>query len=743
VPSDFDILFIADARLAGGTSTALASEIRAAEKAGFACGLLCVQGPLIKRLRPFHPEIRAAIDRGAVRWVDPSCAIVCRLAIVHHPMLFPAFPSQRLRVLAEHVVIVAHQPPSDGIGQLEYDIRQRVAVLTEVFGRPPLVAPVGPNVRRLFKSVPHEGVEFVPEDWHNLIDLKEWPARPFKPLGDPTVIGRHARPSDLKWPDTREEILAAYPVSPEFIVRVLGAAPFITERIGFAPANWQLLPFGSVEVRAFLAGLDVFVYFHSARWVEAFGRSILEALATGLITILPLTFKDTFEDAAIYSEPHGVRDVLMRLKSDADAAENQARRARSVVEERFSADRFGARLSQLFDLQPARGMIPARFALDGSAVGDRGPRNLLFVSTNGIGLGHLTRQLAVAKRLRPSLRPVFFTISSAVKLVRDAGYLVEHTPSHRYVGAQSDRWNEVLAEEILEAIVFHRPAAVVFDGPVPYSGLISALRAFPEVRKIWIRRAMWREIHRKSLMSTSLFDAVIEPGDLARSDDFGPTRAQRDSVNHVEPVIMLAPDERTSRDEARAELGIAEKKIVVAFQLGAGNNFEFAPVRHVLLEALTQRLNCTVLEFVSPITDHAEKLQPTHSNHRILDIYPSYRLSRAFDFAVSAAGYNSFHENILGGIPTLFIPNEAAEMDQQLTRATWAERRGLARTLRAWDVYHAAEVVAEFASAEVREDMRLCCSRITAGDGAKEIARFVEEATYAVEVDVRAESSLR
>jgi len=44
-----DILFVADVRFEGGTSTALAVEIRAAARAGFKTGLLAVKGPLLRR----------------------------------------------------------------------------------------------------------------------------------------------------------------------------------------------------------------------------------------------------------------------------------------------------------------------------------------------------------------------------------------------------------------------------------------------------------------------------------------------------------------------------------------------------------------------------------------------------------------------------------------------------------------------------------------------------------------------
>ena len=48
---------------------------------------------------------------------------------------------------------------------------------------------------------------------------------------------------------------------------------------------------------------------------------------------------------------------------------------------------------------------------------DATERNIVFVSSNGIGLGHLTRQLAVAERLAAGWHPLFVTMSYAAGLV--------------------------------------------------------------------------------------------------------------------------------------------------------------------------------------------------------------------------------------------------------------------------------------------------------------------------------------
>ena len=67
--------------------------------------------------------------------------------------------------------------------------------------------------------------------------------------------------------------------------------------------------------------------------------------------------------------------------------------------------------------------------------------------------------------------------------------------------------------------------------------------------------------------------------------------------------------------------------------------------------------------------------------------FPLSRRFRAFDLAVSAAGYNSFHELLRFGIPTLFIPNQDTALDDQQGRAQFAADRGTgshARAVSAW-----------------------------------------------------------
>ena len=239
---------------------------------------------------------------------------------------------------------------------------------------------------------------------------------------------------------------------------------------------------------------------------------------------------------------------------------------------------------------------------------------------------------------------------------------------------------------------------------------------------------MWREVHRKFLDLTDRFTVVIEPGELADEFDTGPTKEVRDKVLLVPPVLHLAPDERLERNAALQVLDVPDGTMVVALQLGSGDNFDMRGVRSAVLRALLDRSDTLVLDIRSPIRADFGPDEPVGPRHRIVELFPSFRYSRAFDAAIVAPGYNTFHENILGAVPTLFVPNEANEMDLQLNRARWAEQAGLGLVMRRErDLAHVDSFIEQLLDPTERERMATRCKAIPWTNGADVIARYIED----------------
>ncbi len=97
----------------------------------------------------------------------------------------------------------------------------------------------------------------------------------------------------------------------------------------------------------FLSTLDVFVYYTHPDLVEAFGRTIIEAMAVGVPAILPHDYREVFGEAAIYAKPSEVKENVDRLMADDDYYETQVQTARAYVEKHFGYTKHARRLSGL------------------------------------------------------------------------------------------------------------------------------------------------------------------------------------------------------------------------------------------------------------------------------------------------------------------------------------------------------------------------------------------------------------
>jgi UDP:flavonoid glycosyltransferase YjiC (YdhE family) len=720
----YDIVIVLDPRFPGGTSAGVAAELEAQARAGYRTALVALKAPVLRFPHPFHPAIRAAVEAGWCEIVDPEARLDARLLLVHHPQVMTHPPLRPLRIRTEQRLLVVQHPPFDGAGAPSYDWRQIADHAAEVFGEPVLWAPLGPAVRAQLQALGAEAPPLLDEDWPHVLDPARWAVARPDFVGPGCVIGRHARPDPLKWPATREEILEIYPADSDFTVRILGGGPFLAALVGGIPASWQVLPFDHAAPQAFLAGIDFFVYYHHPRWVEAFGRTVIEALGAGCVAVLPPTFRAVFGDAALYAEASSAARLVRELRRTPERVAEQRRRGLTAVQERFSLDAHGRRLAALIGPPGARGGGPRSAAR---------PRRILLISSNGVGLGHLTRTLAIARRLPPPLQPVIVTMSQALAIVAEQGFLVEHLPFHGYLEADAQVWNQHLAAELGEIFAFYDPRVILFDGHVPYAGLVEAFGRAPAAWTVWVRRGMWQaDAGTTPLEREAAFDCVIEPRDLAERMDRGPTRGHRTRTRRVPPIRLLDPAETLSRGAARAELGLPSEGRCVLLQLGSGNNFDYGAVRERLLERLRVLPDVTVAAVRSPIA-YATPEPP--ADVRSLVVFPLARHLPAFDAAISAAGYNSYHELLQAGVPTLFVPNENPTMDDQLARARHAERQGLALCLRAHELYRARDRLEQLLDPEEQALLRARMAALDPANGAPDAARIVAEMAWCLRAD--------
>jgi Glycosyltransferase family 28 C-terminal domain len=666
-----DVLILSDLRFPGGTSHSLAEEIAAQAQAGWSTGLFHMNGPLLSRVGPVNPRIREQIGRGTARLFLGDCPIKAKVVVVRHPAVLQAAADQLPRIEAELVVLVANAPPTDIDGHRHYRPGVVDRIARERFGINPIWAPIGPLVREAIASDIPAGLQ--DRDWVNIIDVDAWRVDRQGWRSDRAVIGRHSRPSAQKWPSDPKVIQAVYPVDGSAIVKILGGADPARDVLGYLPESWQVIPFGGLDPREFLAGLDFFVYYHHPAWMEAFGRNILEAMASGVPAILPTHFRSLFGDAAIYAEPAGVSSVLAQLYGDRAAYEDIVVRSESLVRTRFGYEAHQRRISELIGPPET---VAEQNPMPSSARRAKPTRpSLLLISSNGAGMGHLTRLMAYARRAEPYLAPHFLSLSQAVGVVAQFGYSFDYVPSAGATGWSSKRWHDLFTDRLFDAVGRLGPAVVVFDGTWPYDGIQRAREVHPGVRWVWSRRGMWRRGRSvEQLAKAAWFDDVLAPGELAEAYDVGPTSAA--GGIRLGPVTLLDGDELDDRDMARQALGLPTDRRLALVTLGAGNINDTTLQTGSVVAAL-RRLGVEICVTQAEIAAS----DWTRGGVHVVREFPLSRRFRAFDLAVSASGYNSFHELLRFGIPTLFIPNEDTALDDQRGRARFASDRGLAHML--------------------------------------------------------------
>jgi hypothetical protein len=355
-----DILVVADPRFSGGTSAALAADVHAFSALGLRVGLLWVASGFLDGT-PERPNraVMGLADLPGVEIVRTGGTVRAELAFLHHPLAFfhgvRAEAGERVRIDAARAVIVAHHPPFRGDGSLEYDPLITALRVRTAFGCRPWWAPISGVVRAQLRSFSPLLV-MTTEDWSNVFDPAAWrPGRAaFAMRGagdaggeDGPVVGRHGRPDPLKWPAEAGAATAPLAPGPGWRTRVMGCPETELRAMGADLSGWEVLPFGVLPARDFLDGIDVFSFFYHPRWVEAFGRTVAEAILMERPCVLDPRLKPTFGDLADCCRPEEAPACLGRLRDDPAAARALASERRDRAVRRFGAEGVALRLAAL------------------------------------------------------------------------------------------------------------------------------------------------------------------------------------------------------------------------------------------------------------------------------------------------------------------------------------------------------------------------------------------------------------
>lgn len=330
---------------------------------------------------------------------------------------------------------------------------------------------------------------------------------------------------------------------------------------------------------------------------------------------------------------------------------------------------------------------------------DKEKPRVVFVSSNGAGLGHLTRLSAVDKALDAD--SLFYTMSSAYKMIGKKSHEIVYFPSHGDLKMRGADWNPLMKAHFSSVVRGFKPDLIVFDGTYVYQGVVATSKEL-KIPLVWMQRGCWKEeVDRQSAQRHSankFAKAVLVPGDYGCEEivDVGPGLIP----DYLPPITLVEQEELLSRETARELLHLPQDKKLFLVQLGAGNINDISNIRSMALNFVRELgPEWEPVLVRNPLSQHDDG-EEAYS----IQAYPLSLYYNAFDAGAFAAGYNTVQESIELGLPAVFVPNPHTKTDDQERRALAIAEQNLGFV--AVDENQLHEAIQELSKQSVRESIR-------------------------------------
>ena len=357
-----------------------------------------------------------------------------------------------------------------------------------------------------------------------------------------------------------------------------------------------------------------------------------------------------------------------------------------------------------------------------------GGRNcIVMFPTNGVGFGHFTRLLAVAREIKKAdsnAEVVFFTTMPTLHILSNEGFVCYHLPSrYKYDQMEPNVWNSICEEMMSLVFAMHRPRAFIFDGAYPYRGMLNAIDSYPgSMLKVWLRRGAIKE-ESKGIPVDSIgnFHAVIRPGD-SLTEKFDDELMHNIPIVRTNPIVLLENSEFEEGGALRSRLGIPSEAVLCYVQLGAGKINDINSELSLTIEALSEHENVYTVIGESLLGDRISFL---HDRLRVIRDYPNSRFFSNFDFAVIAGGYNTYHEIVEAKLPSICFPNQNTGRDDQAGRTRLAEESGCMIVLDKRTKESISIAIERIVNKEVREIMGEKMELLRRENGAAQVSDWI------------------
>ncbi len=710
-----DVTIIGDLRCLREPGWEIAQQVRVQAAAGYTTTLVHVPAHDAGAWHLINPEIQECVRQGLATPVDPATAIInTDILVIRQPHailrgLERDYAAPIPRILARSTLAVADKDSVELDGPA---LEARDRLLQNLFGPIKWTASSVGALARIRDAT--SALDCDQEPWPAAIECRE--PNGIRVGRSHYVAGRICTTETADWPADLGAMQRAYPINTEAQFRVLGLPKLSALPITDPPANWDLFRAGDISWQKFIRSLDFFIYYPGEDPRDIPVTAIQWAIAHGIVVMLPPNLEPAVGPGPLYLPPESVLEEAQHLHEDRALYLATAQRARMRSQAIGQADLLVARLGELIAHAP-RKPEPRKPTTN---------KRALFMSSNGVGIGHLTRLLAIARRMPTGIEPIFATMSQATSVVEQCGYPVEYIPSQTQTHSDNAAWNRWLRQQLDQLLDFYGISLIVFDGNHAYSGLIKAAAERSDCQLVWVRRGMWRpgQRHEPFIGRQKFFDLILEPEDIASSRDLGATTVHRGRALTTPPIRCQDQDEILPREEAAAKIGLDPKLPAVLLQLGSGTNRDIVSLVDHIVASCSRfpKLQVVVAEWLMSFNSFS--YWPSLKRVRG---FPLTRYYAAFDFTVTAAGYNSFNEVISLGLPPIFSPNTHESMDDQAARAAFATEHGAGLFWAKGDRESLDPLLDAMMDPNVRETLRTNALRIAKPNGADDAVRAIND----------------
>jgi predicted glycosyltransferase len=306
------------------------------------------------------------------------------------------------------------------------------------------------------------------------------------------------------------------------------------------------------------------------------------------------------------------------------------------------------------------------------------PRSLSVLSyaVNGSGLGHLTRLVAINRWIRrygllagTRTQHWFLTTSEADSLLFAEGFASFKMPSKSVVeeaGISKVAYLALAKQWVWHSVGLLRPDVLLVD-TFPNGSFGELLGVLDLCRtKVLVLRPVKEEVARRPSFKAvaGLYDRIVVPehrdghnGRLAEWLEVPPGR-----LRYSGPVMVRERCEARPRAEARAALGVPGGSFCLLASGGGGGDAAVRAHLESVLRLVADDPGVHVVLAAGPLHRGAPLRGPrvTWWTQPGLSSYLA-----GVDGAVCAAGFNTAHELLFAGVPTVFLPQGKVADDQE------------------------------------------------------------------------------